>query len=150
MVESNSNASLNQLEDENEMTTEHRGNEETESEEEGDNNDDITENYKEKYRVLKRKLKCLLYEQECFHEELRKYQRKCLRVNRDKSFLLDRLLQYEQPTLSSDDENTTDTSEDEEREQLKRMVGSKHFYLNKMYFAQHNRSYFIISLIIKV
>ena len=70
--------------------------------------------YKHKYRNLKRKLKSLLYEQECFHEELRKTQRKCLRVSRDKSFLLDRLLQYEAPDLSSDDDEATDSSSDED------------------------------------
>ncbi|XP_029803276.1 INO80 complex subunit E isoform X6 [Suricata suricatta] len=51
--------------------------------------------YKKKYRNLKRKLKFLIYEHECFQEELRKAQRKLLKVSRDKSFLLDRLLQYE-------------------------------------------------------
>ncbi|CAM9119077.1 unnamed protein product [Bubo scandiacus] len=51
--------------------------------------------YKRRYRALKRRLKLLLYEQECFQEELRRAQRKLLKVSRDKSFLLDRLLQYE-------------------------------------------------------
>ncbi|KAH0626407.1 hypothetical protein JD844_001368 [Phrynosoma platyrhinos] len=51
--------------------------------------------YKRRYRALKRRLKFLIYEQECFQEELRKAQRKLLKVSRDKSFLLDRLLQYE-------------------------------------------------------
>ena len=41
---------------------------------------------KQKYRFLKRKLRCLLYEQECFQEELRRLQRKLLRVNRDKRY----------------------------------------------------------------
>ena len=48
---------------------------------------DDTVDYKPKYRFLKRKLKCLLYEQECFQEELRRLQRKLLRVNRDKRFV---------------------------------------------------------------
>ena len=43
---------------------------------------------KQKYRSLKRKLRCLLYEQECFQEELRRLQRKLLRVNRDKRYKL--------------------------------------------------------------
>ncbi|KAL7990105.1 hypothetical protein Chor_012771 [Crotalus horridus] len=51
--------------------------------------------YKRRYRALKRRLKFLIYEQECFQEELRKAQRKLLKVSRDKSFLLDHLLQYE-------------------------------------------------------
>ena len=83
--------------------------------------------YKQKYRSLKRKLKSLLYEQECFNEELRKTQRKCLRVSRDKSFLLDRLLQYETPELSSDDEATDSSSEDDvvERRGGQQSSGSK-------------------------
>jgi len=68
---------------------------------------------KQKYRFLKRKLRCLLYEQECFQEELRRLQRKLLRVNRDKSFLLDRLLQYEPPEFSSSDEEETASSSEE-------------------------------------
>jgi len=76
--------------------------------------DDYEINYKNKYRNLKRKLNSLLYEQECFHEELRKAQRKCLRVSRDKSFLLDRLLQYEQPDISSDEYSTDSSSGDDD------------------------------------
>ncbi|CAJ0964202.1 unnamed protein product [Ranitomeya imitator] len=53
------------------------------------------EDYKRRYKNLKRKLKFLIYEQECFQEELRRAQRKLLRVSRDKSFLLDRIIQYE-------------------------------------------------------
>jgi len=75
---------------------------------------DTVINYKEKYRSLKRKLKCLLYEQECFHEELRKAQRKCLRASRDKSFLLDKLLQYEKTDDLTSDSEATDSSSDEE------------------------------------
>uniref|UniRef100_A0A8C5HDS8 INO80 complex subunit E-like n=1 Tax=Gouania willdenowi TaxID=441366 RepID=A0A8C5HDS8_GOUWI len=56
---------------------------------------DVDVDYKRKYKNLKRKLKFLVYEQECFQEELRRAQRKLLKVSRDKSFLLDRLLQYE-------------------------------------------------------
>jgi len=59
--------------------------------------------YKKKYRNLKRKLKFLIYEHECFQEELRKAQRKLLKVSRDKSFLLDRLLQYENVDEDSSD-----------------------------------------------
>ena len=88
-----------------------------------DFNEDV--NYKDKYRTLKRKLKSLLYEQECFHEELRKIQRKCLRVSRDKSFLLDRLLQYEQPELSSDEELTDSSEDEEEKSQITKKPVSK-------------------------
>ncbi|XP_077995834.1 uncharacterized protein LOC144449203 [Glandiceps talaboti] len=72
-------------------------------------------NYKQKYKTLKRKLKYLLYEQECFREELKKCQRKLLKVSRDKSFLLDRLLQYEQiEDSSSESEDTMSSSSDNE------------------------------------
>ncbi|XP_002157152.2 uncharacterized protein LOC100212329 [Hydra vulgaris] len=86
-----------------------------------ENNNDLDEtkiNYKEKYRSLKRKLSCLLYEQECFHEELQKVQKKCLRASRDKSFLLDRLLQFEKPSFSSSDDENTDSSSNEKEEKV--------------------------------
>lgn len=113
-------ASFNHIDDHNEFevkTNPDDGDETCEEE------DDGMVDYKFKYRNLKRKLKCLLYEQECFHEELRKFQRKCMRVNRDKSFLLDRLLQYEQPEISSDDENTS--SSEEEAESVKKLSAAK-------------------------
>ncbi|XP_034941647.1 INO80 complex subunit E [Chelonus insularis] len=70
-------------------------------------------NYKEQYRNLKRKLKFLIYENECFQEALRSTQRKLLKVNRDKSFLLDRLLQYEKVDASFSESDETESSEDE-------------------------------------
>ncbi|CAB4002985.1 INO80 complex subunit E isoform X2, partial [Paramuricea clavata] len=71
--------------------------------------------YKQKYRILKRKLKFLLYEQESFQEELRRSQRKLLRVSKDKSFLLDQLLQVEGLDFpSSEDEETAISSSDDE------------------------------------
>lgn len=76
--------------------------------------------YKEKCRTLKRKLRFLVHEQECFQEELRKAQRKLLKVSRDKNFLLDRLLQYERVIFSGSDSEPTDSSEDE-KEQKKQI-----------------------------
>lgn len=67
--------------------------------------------YRQKYRNLKRKLKFLLYENECFQEELRKAQRKLLKVTRDKSFLLDQILQYESIDSSSSDSDATVSSD---------------------------------------
>ncbi|XP_071519552.1 uncharacterized protein [Panulirus ornatus] len=91
---------------------------------------DGPEDYKAKYKTLKRKLKLLIYENECFQEELRKAQRALLRVRRDKSFLLDRLLQYQRgPDSSSDSEQTeesdteTDTKMEAKRKRLS-MEGS--------------------------
>ncbi|XP_045596705.1 uncharacterized protein [Procambarus clarkii] len=91
---------------------------------------DGPEDYKATYKTLKRKLKLLIYENECFQEELRKAQRALLRVRRDKSFLLDRLLQYQRgPDSSSDSEQTeesdteTDTKIEAKRKRLS-MEGS--------------------------
>ncbi|XP_064620774.1 INO80 complex subunit E-like isoform X2 [Lineus longissimus] len=69
--------------------------------------------YKQKYKALKRKLRFLIYEQESFVDELRKAQRKMLKVARDRSFLLDRLLQYEKPDESSSDSDATASSDSE-------------------------------------
>ncbi|KYO41051.1 INO80 complex subunit E isoform A [Alligator mississippiensis] len=67
--------------------------------------------HKRRYRALKRRLKLLVYEQECFQEELRKAQRRLLKVSRDKSFLLDRLLQYEHVDEESSDSEATASSD---------------------------------------
>lgn len=70
-----------------------------------------TVNYKKKYKAMKRKMRMLVYEQECFMEELKKAQRKLLKVSRDRSFLLDRLLQYEKPEQSTSDSEATASSD---------------------------------------
>ncbi|XP_044304001.1 INO80 complex subunit E isoform X1 [Varanus komodoensis] len=75
--------------------------------------------YKRRYRALKRRLKFLIYEQECFQEELRKAQRKLLKVSRDKSFLLDRLLQYENVDEESSDSDATASSDNSDGEMPK-------------------------------
>ncbi|KAM3821326.1 INO80 complex subunit E isoform 2-T2 [Vipera latastei] len=75
--------------------------------------------YKRRYRALKRRLKFLIYEQECFQEELRKAQRKLLKVSRDKSFLLDRLLQYENVDDDSSDSEATASSDNSDGEMPK-------------------------------
>jgi len=70
--------------------------------------------YKEQYYNLKRKIKFLLYENECFQEALRSTQRQLLKTKRDKNFLLDRLLRYEKINTSlSDKDDETNSSEDE-------------------------------------
>ncbi|XP_018095589.1 INO80 complex subunit E isoform X4 [Xenopus laevis] len=78
--------------------------------------DDDEVDYKRKYKNLKRKLKFLVYEQECFQEELRRAQRKLLKVSRDKSFLLDRILQYENVDEDSSDSDVTASSENSDIE----------------------------------
>ncbi|KAM4581399.1 INO80 complex subunit E isoform 2-T2 [Odontesthes bonariensis] len=80
---------------------------------------DVEVDYKRKYKNLKRKLKFLVYEQECFQEELRRAQRKLLKVSRDKSFLLDRLLQYERVDEDSTDSDATVSSDNSEVEGLR-------------------------------
>ncbi|KAL5016684.1 hypothetical protein ScPMuIL_006273 [Solemya velum] len=80
--------------------------------------------YKQKYKALKKKLKFLVYEQECFLEELRKAQRKLLKISRDRSFLLDRLLQYEKVDESSGDSDAT-ASSDSEAEGVKDGISNK-------------------------
>ncbi|XP_061803635.1 INO80 complex subunit E isoform X1 [Nerophis lumbriciformis] len=80
---------------------------------------DVEVDYKRKYRNLKRKLKFLVYEHECFQEELRRAQRKLLKVSRDKSFLLDRLLHYERVDEDSSDSDATVSSENSEGEVLR-------------------------------
>nr|XP_009858353.1 uncharacterized protein LOC100186474 isoform X2 [Ciona intestinalis] len=74
-------------------------------------------NYKEKYKFLKRKLKILLYEHESLSIEVEKAQRKLLQVSRDNSFLLDRLLQYEQVPVDTSDDSDATLSSDSEPEQ---------------------------------
>jgi INO80 complex subunit E len=69
--------------------------------------------FKPQYRTLKRRFKFLVYENECYQEELRKSQREFLQVSRDKTFLLERLLQYEKVESASGDSDATDSSDSE-------------------------------------
>lgn len=90
--------------------------------------------YKTQYITLKKKLKFLLYvstitfrlvtlqnskfisqENEFFQDALRSSQRRLLKVTRDRTFLLDRLLQYEKPENTSSESDFTESSEDEMR-----------------------------------
>lgn len=83
-----------------------------ENEYEETNSDDV--NYKQEYRKLKRKLKLLIYENECFQESLRSTERKFLTATRDRNFLLERLSTYEPvDTSTSDTEETAESSDDE-------------------------------------
>ncbi|GAB6030027.1 hypothetical protein CHUAL_005714 [Chamberlinius hualienensis] len=68
-------------------------------------------NFKQKYKNLKRKFRYLIYENECFQEELKRAHRRLLKVNQDKSFLLDRLLQYEKIEDTSSDSDGTISSD---------------------------------------
>ncbi|XP_023949129.1 uncharacterized protein LOC112053798 isoform X1 [Bicyclus anynana] len=69
-------------------------------------------NYKAQYFTLKKKLKYLIYENECFQDALRSSQKRLLKVSRDRSFLLDRLLQYEKHESTTSDSEDTESSDD--------------------------------------
>ncbi|KAL4715906.1 hypothetical protein ACJJTC_013206 [Scirpophaga incertulas] len=69
-------------------------------------------NYRSQYLVLKTKLKYLIYENECFQDALRSSQKRLLKVSRDRSFLLDRLLQYEKPDSTTSESEDTESSDD--------------------------------------
>ncbi|KAI5644255.1 hypothetical protein NE865_03624 [Phthorimaea operculella] len=71
-------------------------------------------NYRAQYLALKKKLKYLIYENECFQDSLRSSQKRLLKVSRDRSFLLDRLLQYEKGDSSTSESEETDSSDDQE------------------------------------
>ncbi|XP_011405381.1 PREDICTED: INO80 complex subunit E-like [Amphimedon queenslandica] len=71
--------------------------------------------YKHKYRELKRRLKYLVYENECFEADIRDARAKLLQISREKSFLLDHLMSHETVTISDDsDIESTDYSSDDE------------------------------------
>lgn len=57
---------------------------------------------------------CLPQENEFLSDTLRSSQQKFLKIAQDRSFLLNRLLQYEKPTMSSSESNDdTDSSDDD-------------------------------------
>uniref|UniRef100_A0A1B6CH19 INO80 complex subunit E N-terminal domain-containing protein n=1 Tax=Clastoptera arizonana TaxID=38151 RepID=A0A1B6CH19_9HEMI len=82
--------------------------------EDDDDSQEEVINYKAQYRNLKRKLKFLIYENECFQEALRSTQRRLLKASRDKSFLLDRLLTFEKVEVTSSEGEDTESSDDGE------------------------------------
>lgn len=51
-------------------------------------------------------------ENECFQDALRSSQKRLLKVSRDRSFLLDRLLQYEKHESTTSDSEDTESSDD--------------------------------------
>ncbi|XP_031555831.1 uncharacterized protein LOC116292625 [Actinia tenebrosa] len=103
---------------------------------ESNNHLDEGQDNRKKYKTLKRKLKFLLYEQEYFQENLQRVQKKLLRVSRDKSFLLDRLLQYEQVDPSSSDEDGTASSSEASDEGSKIMITNSPSQSNKIKKSQ--------------
>ena len=97
-------------------------------------------NYKDQYRELKKQLKFLLYENESFQETLRSTQRQLLKVNRDKNFLLDRILNFEQVYASLSESNNDTESSDDEASDVKSVKRKKEYFeTNQCY----NQSYTI-------
>ncbi|XP_071946624.1 uncharacterized protein [Antedon mediterranea] len=103
--------------------------------------------YKKKYKTLKRKLRFLIYEQECFQEELRRTQRKLLKATRDKSFLLDRLLQYEKADDEDSDTDATasssngsDTEANRNGDEKKTKKKSKSNAVNQLSSVSHDQN----------
>ncbi|XP_053678128.1 bromodomain-containing protein DDB_G0280777-like [Anopheles nili] len=80
------------------------------SEDEESGNTNI--NFKALYGDLKKNVKLLVYENVYFQKNLRNSQKRLLKITRDRSFLLDRLLEYERPELSSSDSDETEESDD--------------------------------------
>ena len=56
----------------------------------------------------------VLQENECFQETLHSTQQRLLKAGKDRTFLLDRLMQYEKPEASSSDSDDTESSDDQE------------------------------------
>jgi len=72
-------------------------------------------NYEKKYRSLKKKYKTMTTDKETTDQQLTLAKKRVVRLQKERSFLLDRLLQYEQ--VSSDSESSSSSSESsEERE----------------------------------
>lgn len=81
--------------------------------------------YKKKYTDLKRRLHTLIYENELLKSELTVSQRKLLKVVRDKTFLLDRLVAYEQTELISSGDETESSDGDIEHLNIREFNKSK-------------------------
>lgn len=84
----------------------------------------------------------LFQENEFFQDALRSNQRRLLKVSRDRAFLLDRLLQYEQPENSSTESDETEESSDDDlpkdrKRYLLLILCIKHF-TKKHFFVKFN------------
>uniref|UniRef100_A0A182PI21 INO80 complex subunit E N-terminal domain-containing protein n=1 Tax=Anopheles epiroticus TaxID=199890 RepID=A0A182PI21_9DIPT len=75
----------------------------------------LVADYKTMYAELKRKMKILIHENVYFQNNLRASQKRLLKITRDRSFLLDRLLEYERVEVSSSDSDETVESDDSTR-----------------------------------
>nr|CAG4641395.1 EOG090X0LZH [Eulimnadia texana] len=79
------------------------------------------EYYKQKYQDLKKKLKFIIYENECFTAEIRSAEKRLLRLMRDRTFLLDKLMQLEGSNNDpSTDDEATDSSDGDLKSRIQR------------------------------
>ena len=83
---------------------------------------------------------CLLYaiissqEHELLSEQLERAQKKMLRVSKDRSFLLDRMLQYEKVVDSSSDSDATDVSDSDTEKPASKYVFSSVIKLDVLHW----------------
>ncbi|KAL0272498.1 UNVERIFIED_CONTAM: hypothetical protein PYX00_005439 [Menopon gallinae] len=103
-----------------------------------DSQEDQYVNYKQKYRELKKNLRYLIYENECFQDELRKAQHNFVSISRDKSFLLDRILKYEKPQGPSSDSEATESSDEDE--EAKMPTAASHFFSQRKKITKRKKS----------
>jgi len=75
-----------------------------------------------KYRVLKRKYKALEEETYTLTEELTQSKKRIARLQKERSFLLDRLLKYERVSSDSDSSPSPLSSEEEREERPRKLV----------------------------
>lgn len=77
-------------------------------------------NYEKKYIALKKKHKTLVTDKEGIDQQLMLAKKRVIRLQKERGFLLDRLLQYEQVSSDSEsDHSSTDSSEEKEREEVR-------------------------------
>lgn len=83
-------------------------------------------------------LSCFYFkENEFFQDALRSSQRRLLKVTRDRSFLLDRLLQYEKPEITSSESDDTESSDDDSRTDNAKKCESILYFLSSAQFITY-------------
>lgn len=70
-------------------------------------------NYEKKYRTLKKKHKSLVTDKEGIDQQLVISKKRIIRLQKERSFLLDRLLQHEQVSSDSESEHSSSSSSDD-------------------------------------
>lgn len=75
-------------------------------------------NFEKKYRAMKKKYKTVASDKDVADQQLTLAKKRVIRLQKERSFLLDRLLQYEQ--VSSDSESSSSGSESSEEREVER------------------------------